>query len=107
MANWKQVYAVWHKTHPLQAGGEAQLTAEEWELGSAIDCYKRANRRPFPQFSEVLAIIVALGYRRPAPAAVGPDADHAACGCRRLPQTLPASIGGAMLPAEVRAPAPL
>ena len=32
----------------------------------AMDMYKRANRRPFPTWSEVLEVLRALGYRRVA-----------------------------------------
>jgi hypothetical protein len=32
----------------------------------AMDLYKRANRRPFPTWSEVLEVLHALGYRRVA-----------------------------------------
>jgi hypothetical protein len=32
----------------------------------AMDRYKRANRRPFPTWSEVLEVLHALGYRRVA-----------------------------------------
>ena len=30
----------------------------------AMDLYKRANRRPFPTWSEVLEVLRSLGYRR-------------------------------------------
>jgi hypothetical protein len=33
-----------------------------------MDMYKRANRRPFPTWSEVLEVIRALGYRKIAEA---------------------------------------
>ena len=32
----------------------------------AMDQYKRANRRPFPTWSEVLEVLYALGYRKVA-----------------------------------------
>jgi hypothetical protein len=32
----------------------------------AMDDYKRANRRPFPTWSEVLEVLHALGYRKVA-----------------------------------------
>jgi hypothetical protein len=31
-----------------------------------MDLYKRANRRPFPTWSEVLEVLRALGYRKVA-----------------------------------------
>jgi hypothetical protein len=32
----------------------------------AMDQYKRANRRPFPTWSEVLEVLHSLGYRKVA-----------------------------------------
>lgn len=43
---------------------ERDYTEEEMEFLTAIDAYKRANRRPFPTWSEVLEVIRALGYRK-------------------------------------------
>ena len=54
--------------HPLyNAGGSSpQYTDEERLFLRAIDTYKRSRRRPFPTWSEVLAIVHALGYRKVA-----------------------------------------
>lgn len=43
---------------------ERDYKDEEIEFMKAMDLYKRANRRPFPTWSEVLEVIIALGYRR-------------------------------------------
>lgn len=43
-----------------------QFEAWEVEFQTAIDHYKRANRRPFPTWSEVLDVLIALGYRQTA-----------------------------------------
>ncbi len=43
---------------------EKEYSEEEIEFLTAIDSYKRANRRPFPTWSEVLEVIRALGYRK-------------------------------------------
>ena len=43
-------------------GGE--LTLEEIEFVRAIDQYKRKFNRPFPTWSEVLAIVKELGYTK-------------------------------------------
>lgn len=43
---------------------ERDYNVEEVEFMKAMDQYKRANRRPFPTWSEVLEVIYALGYRR-------------------------------------------
>ncbi|HOL89192.1 MAG TPA: hypothetical protein PK965_08235 [Anaerohalosphaeraceae bacterium] len=45
---------------------EGQMTEEQFEFLMAIDQYKRANRRPFPTWTEVLEVIKALGYRKVA-----------------------------------------
>ncbi len=43
---------------------ERDYNDEEIEFMKAMDQYKRANRRPFPTWSEVLEVLFALGYRR-------------------------------------------
>jgi hypothetical protein len=42
---------------------ERDYTDEEINFMKAMDQYKRANRRPFPTWSEVLEVVRALGYR--------------------------------------------
>jgi len=46
---------------------ERDYTPEEIEFMRAMDYYKRINRRPFPTWSEVLEVLLALGYRKVAP----------------------------------------
>lgn len=43
---------------------EREYCQEETEFMLAMDQYKRANRRPFPTWSEVLEVLKALGYRK-------------------------------------------
>lgn len=43
---------------------EREYGEEETEFMLAMDQYKRANRRPFPTWSEVLEVLKALGYRK-------------------------------------------
>jgi len=43
---------------------EKDYSDEEIIFMKAMDQYKRANRRPFPTWSEVLEVLRALGYRR-------------------------------------------
>lgn len=38
--------------------------SEETEFLVAVDLYKRRERRPFPTWREVLAIVRSLGYRK-------------------------------------------
>ena len=45
---------------------ERDYTDDEIEFMKAMDQYKRANRRPFPTWSEVLEVLCALGYRKVA-----------------------------------------
>jgi hypothetical protein len=49
-----------------KAAEEGQMSDEQFEFIMAIDEYKRANARPFPTWTEVLEVIIALGYRRVA-----------------------------------------
>jgi hypothetical protein len=45
---------------------ERDYNDDEIEFMRAMDFYKRANRRPFPTWSEVLEVLRALGYRKVA-----------------------------------------
>lgn len=42
-------------------------TDDEAEFLAAVERFKKANRRPFPTYSEILAVAKALGYRKAAP----------------------------------------
>ncbi len=53
-----------HRGHPATA--EVEYTDDEREFMVALDRWKRENRRPHPTCSEVLAVLVALGYRKVA-----------------------------------------
>ena len=45
---------------------ERDYSDDEINFMKAMDQYKRANRRPFPTWSEVLEVLHALGYRKVA-----------------------------------------
>ena len=45
---------------------ERDYNEDEIVFMKAMDQYKRANRRPFPTWSEVLEVLHALGYRKVA-----------------------------------------
>jgi hypothetical protein len=45
---------------------EGQMSDEQFEFLMAIDEYRRKNARPFPTWTEVLAVIKTLGYRKVA-----------------------------------------
>ena len=47
---------------------ERDYNDEETEFMKAMDRYKRENRRPFPTWSEVLEVLMSLGYRKVEPA---------------------------------------
>jgi hypothetical protein len=51
---------------------EKDYSDEEIVFMKAMDQYKRANRRPFPTWSEVLEVLRALGYRKTADATALP-----------------------------------
>lgn len=46
---------------------EGQMNEEQLEFIKAMDEYKRVNARPFPTWTEVLDVILYLGYRKVAP----------------------------------------
>ena len=43
------------------------MNEEQLEFIKAIDEYKRANQKPFPTWTEVLDLVLYLGYRKVAP----------------------------------------
>ena len=43
---------------------ERDYNDDETEFMKAMDRYKRENRRPFPTWSEVLEVVLGLGYRK-------------------------------------------
>src|SRR5713101_684547 len=45
---------------------ERDYNDDEIAFMKAMDLYRRANRRPFPTWSEVLEVLYALGYRKVA-----------------------------------------
>src|SRR5213083_2620747 len=51
---------------------ERDYSDEEIVFMKAMDLYKRANRRPFPTWSEVLEVLRSLGYRKVEAATVLP-----------------------------------
>ncbi len=46
---------------------EGHMNEEQLDFLKAMDEYKRVNRRPFPTWTEVLDVILYLGYRKVAP----------------------------------------
>ena len=55
------------RTDSRRSAEEGQMTAEQFEFVQAINEYKQVNRRPFPTWTEVLDVLLAIGYRKVAP----------------------------------------
>jgi hypothetical protein len=45
---------------------EGEMSDEQFTFVMAMDEYKRANKRPFPSWTEVLEVVKYLGYRKVA-----------------------------------------
>ena len=54
------------RTSTRRAAEEGEMTDAQFEFIQAIHEYKQVNKRPFPSWTEVLDVIVALGYRKVA-----------------------------------------
>jgi hypothetical protein len=54
------------RSEDRRSAEEGQMTPEQFEFLQAIDDYKKANKRSFPTWTEVLDVIKALGYRKVA-----------------------------------------
>lgn len=46
---------------------DGHMNEEQLEFLKAMDEYKRVNTRPFPTWTEVLDVVLFLGYRKVAP----------------------------------------
>src|SRR5260370_601559 len=53
------------RRHVDPTTSERDYTIEQLEFLRAIESYKRDHGRPFPTWTEVLEVIIDLGYRRP------------------------------------------
>lgn len=61
----RAVRAQHDRAHSRSTWRSGEYTAEEQRFVRAMDAYKRVNRRPYPHWTEVLAVVRALGYRLP------------------------------------------
>jgi IS5 family transposase len=43
---------------------EGEMSAEQYEFVMAIDTYKKVNKRMYPSWTEVLEVVMQLGYRK-------------------------------------------
>jgi hypothetical protein len=55
------------RTDYRRAAEEGHMTEEQLDFLRAVDEYKRVNDRPFPTLTEVLDLVLYLGYRKVAP----------------------------------------
>jgi hypothetical protein len=55
------------RTDYRRAAEEGHMNEEQLEFLKAMDEYKRVNSRPFPTWTEVLDVVLYLGYRKVAP----------------------------------------
>ncbi|NLG41896.1 MAG: hypothetical protein GX547_01510 [Phycisphaerae bacterium] len=55
------------RTDYRRAAEEGCMNEEQSDFIQAIDEYKRVNNRPFPSWTEILEVVLYLGYRRVAP----------------------------------------
>lgn len=44
----------------------SEYTPEEFAFMKAMERYQRENHRPFPTYTEILAVLLSLGYRQTA-----------------------------------------
>ena len=54
------------RTDDRRAAEEGEMNDEQFSFIMAIDQYKRANKKNFPTYTEILEIAKALGYRKVA-----------------------------------------
>ena len=53
---------------------EGEMTDDQFEFLKAIEEYKKVNKRPFPSYTEILEVAIALGYRKVAePGTIAPE----------------------------------
>lgn len=50
-----------------RAAEEGELTPEQFHFIAAIDAFKKANGKAYPQWTEILEVIRLLGYRKTLP----------------------------------------
>jgi hypothetical protein len=55
------------RTDYRRAAEEGHMNEEQLDFLKAVDEYKRLNERPFPTLTEILDLVLYLGYRKVAP----------------------------------------
>ncbi len=55
------------RTDARRAAEDGHMTEEQLDFIRAVDEYRRLNDRPFPTLTELLDLLMYLGYRRVAP----------------------------------------
>jgi hypothetical protein len=54
------------RTDDRRDAEEGEMNPDQFEFVMAIEQYKKANKKPFPAYTELLEIAKALGYRKVA-----------------------------------------
>ncbi len=54
------------RTDERRSAEEGEMNEEQFEFLMAVEEYKKANKKPFPSYTEILEIAKALGYRKVA-----------------------------------------
>ena len=54
------------RTEFSKAAEEGEMTDEQFRFVMAVEAFKRANRKSFPTWTDVLEVIRKLGYRKTA-----------------------------------------
>jgi len=54
------------RTDDRRSAEEGEMNEEQFEFLMAVEEYKKANKKPFPSYTEILEIAKALGYRKVA-----------------------------------------
>jgi hypothetical protein len=54
------------RTDDRRDAEEGEMNPDQFEFVMAVEQYKKANKKPFPTYTELLEIAKALGYRKVA-----------------------------------------
>lgn len=75
------------RTDYRRAAEEGEMTEEQLAFILAMDEYKRVNNKPYPTLTEVLDVLLYLGYRK-----VAETGEHKLSKGRQTPERKPRSV---------------
>jgi hypothetical protein len=55
------------RTDERRVAEEGEMNAEQFEFVMAVEAYKKVNRRLYPTWTEILEVLLQLGYRKVLP----------------------------------------